>query len=1181
MNTLRPAASRNRSSLVHLSARSRALLFGLLIGSPAYAAVFYWDNSSGSNASGNVLNWATTLAGGTDPAAAPNNLADEWYFSAATVASAQTMGLNGSRSVLGITFASTFTTNIENHTSNGSTNTLTIGSGGITVNSGAGAVALGSNSGTRGFMNYRLNESQSWTNNSANLLTVTGSITNGSSVTPANLTLAGSSPAGITIVNALGDGGGAGSTSLTINNTGGGVTTLTAANTHTGATRLRSGALRLGNSASLQNSTVELAAGDTGTLNFGTLTAATFGALTGARDVVLTNTNATPAGVALTVGGNNSDQAYSGSLGGAGSLIKTGSGTLTLSGNNSYAGNTTVNGGTLVLDKSNGVGALSSGALSLGGGRLIVKGTAVGSTAQSFGALSLAVGSTNKIVLDSNGGAGTALTLANSAPTRANASTLLIDLTSPNSSLISTLGLADGAQAANAPILGYALVADPVGTGFATNVGGNIVRYTGASELSDTSNDGAVNFKITAAGTSSAAAPLLTTAENPLYNSLSIDTSAASGPNYLSLNGTATITSRAILMTGANHFTISGGTSLGASGNEVVLHNAGTGTLTIRSNILTSAAPVSKSGPGTVVLGGANSHANATRINEGILRLGATGGATNTPLGTNAQGTFVQSGGALDLGGYTLGTAEALTLNGTGVAGGGALMNSGGAATYSGLVTLGSASSIVAAGNITLSSTGVITGSGFGLTLGGSATGSVIAGNINTAGGGVTKTGSGAWMISGSSTYTGQTNINQGVLELGAGNFTSTVLVSSVTSGQRTVGVASTTGLVAGQSVTGTGIPTGTVISSVDSPTQITVSAGATATNASANLTFGAYSPLGVGGAVSFTGGVLRYGAGIATDYSARLKNSTGAISIDTNGNAVAYASVIDASNTGGLAKQGLGRLALNGASTFTGDTKVLGGSLGGTGSVLSSVVVEPGAALSPGGAAGAVGTFTIAGSLTLKAGSALDLDLAAPGTSDLLVVVGGIGSTGVSTVNLNGLSGFGAGIYTLISGSAPLSPASFAVGAIPAGYRGVFSSVGNSLVLEVSEAPALSALETWRATNFGASANSGDGADGADPDGDGLINLVEYATGTNPQAANASAVAVGRSGGSLALTYTRVADATLTYTVEGSDDLAAWSTVTTANNPSTGAQNLAGQVTVIDTATLTSRRFLRLKVSY
>jgi len=74
----------------------------------------------------------------------------------------------------------------------------------------------------------------------------------------------------------------------------------------------------------------------------------------------------------------------------------------------------------------------------------------------------------------------------------------------------------------------------------------------------------------------------------------------------------------------------------------------------------------------------------------------------------------------------------------------------------------------------------------------------------------------------------------------------------------------------------------------------------------------------------------------------------------------------------------------------------------------------------------------------------------------------------------------------------------------------------------------------------------------------------------------------VAPSGDFLALNYTRVADPTLTYTVEGSSDLTgAWSTIAVTDNPSTGVTNVAGNVTITDTTSFTGgKRFLRLKVS-
>ena len=116
----------------------------------------------------------------------------------------------------------------------------------------------------------------------------------------------------------------------------------------------------------------------------------------------------------------------------------------------------------------------------------------------------------------------------------------------------------------------------------------------------------------------------------------------------------------------------------------------------------------------------------------------------------------------LDLNGFTLGTAEALTLNGTGVSSGGALTNSSAsAASYSGLITLGNASSIVAgSGDINLTNAGTITGAAFGLTLGGTGNGSV-ASIIGTGSGTLTKSGTGTWTLSGANTYSGLTTISR------------------------------------------------------------------------------------------------------------------------------------------------------------------------------------------------------------------------------------------------------------------------------------------------------------------------------------------------------------------------------------------------------------------------------------
>ena len=138
---------------------------------------------------------------------------------------------------------------------------------------------------------------------------------------------------------------------------------------------------------------------------------------------------------------------------------------------------------------------------------------------------------------------------------------------------------------------------------------------------------------------------------------------------------------------------------------------------------------------------------------------------------------------------------------------------------------------------------------------------------------------------------------------------------------------------------------------------------------------------------------------------------------------------------------------------------------------------------------------------------------------------------------------------------------------------------------MSASEVSALYAAENapnnWRQTHFGSTANTGNAADGADPDQDGLPNLLEYALNLSPNAASRAPAAVQAAGGNLEYTYTRGTAAFnggTTFQVEWSDDLSTWFTTGVVESllSDNGTHQ---QVKATLPAGSGGRRFVRLRV--
>jgi hypothetical protein len=131
------------------------------------------------------------------------------------------------------------------------------------------------------------------------------------------------------------------------------------------------------------------------------------------------------------------------------------------------------------------------------------------------------------------------------------------------------------------------------------------------------------------------------------------------------------------------------------------------------------------------------------------------------------------------------------------------------------------------------------------------------------------------------------------------------------------------------------------------------------------------------------------------------------------------------------------------------------------------------------------------------------------------------------------------------------------------------------------------SPIELWRLANFGTADNVGPGADGADPDGDGVVNLLEYAFGQSPNIGNALPWAFAFTNSHLTITFTRPrpAPADITYLVETTTDVAtnAWDSGPAITSQSvTDNGNGTERVVVSDLAgpPNPNMHFLRLRVT-
>lgn len=147
--------------------------------------------------------------------------------------------------------------------------------------------------------------------------------------------------------------------------------------------------------------------------------------------------------------------------------------------------------------------------------------------------------------------------------------------------------------------------------------------------------------------------------------------------------------------------------------------------------------------------------------------------------------------------------------------------------------------------------------------------------------------------------------------------------------------------------------------------------------------------------------------------------------------------------------------------------------------------------------------------------------------------------------------------------------------------YIRIIATNGGGTSVGQPKSVTIVSFRQWQVTNFGSQANNPLISDpNACPSGDGVVNLVKYALGLDPNVSSSDGMPIlSRDGGSISLSYNKVACATnIVMAVEWSTDLVNWSTagVTTSILSDDGiTQEIRSSVPAGTTS-----KFLRLSVT-
>ena len=709
---------------------------------------------------------------------------------------------------------------------------------------------------------------------------------------------------------------------------GSGTLTLTGTNTYSGQTTIEGGTVIASNSSSL-GATPGSVTSTNIVLNNGTLQTTnsfSIGSNKGITVVGSGGTINTDASTTFTYGGVISSN---------GTLTKTGDGTLTLSGANTYTGATTVSAGTLnitgTLSDDTAI-TVSSGATYDVDASDTIKSIDGAGTIDIESSQTLTAGdATNKtfsgVIQGSGGlaktGTGT-LTLSGTNTYTGDTTisqggiTLQGQLESGNyDGLIANSGTFTIDSSSNQTLAGVIS-----GTGALNKSGSGTLTLSGTNTYSGstTITNGTISVSSSA---NLGATPGSADADNIIFN-----------------GGTLSAT---------NDFTLGTNKGITLTGNGTI-DVSSSNTMTF-DGIITDSGNLTKSGSGTLVLGGANQNDGIITVNAGTLEI-----SDQYSLGSSSGGTVVADGASLKITDAITIANENLTLNGNGISNSGALQttNSSGTITLTGQATLGSDTTInIGDGNLTLDGRLTAGSNNYDLTIIGGDGTIRPSGGLVLNSGNLTMSATGTFFAENSSTYSGGTTVTAGAIQYGNND------------------------------AFGTG--------------DITMTGGKFYTSDASDFT--------IDENLNLQGSITLGNSGDSNTITFSGTNTLTGNTTASIDSAVSMAAIDDGSNTYNLIKSGSGTLTLSGNNGYDGTTTVSAGTLtvSGTLSDSTAVTVASGAiydvdASDNIASVSGAGNIELASSQTLTAGDSNDKTL-----SGVISGSGGFTKAGSSTYTLSG----------------------------------------------------------------------------------------------------------------------------------------------------------------------------------